>query len=261
MIDIRDCRGAGPAPLGTKTIMLVRTKMRLRKPCVGAIHESPLRILLILFAVSFLIALVPPSSAYPQMLTELYVTESGVVLGAIFALDVRFPAHALVKGNGVLVWVNIEIPGAIVEVSLYGRVSLVERMPPGSVSYKDGRISQIGDLRLEYDSGKVRAIGGLLFDYYGWGLGQTGRINRIGNMPVVIEDGFLIGLGSIRLEYKNGLISKIDDLNFFYESGRIQQIGDVRFIYDYGTLKKVTGENPGVALKISSVVELRRSIK
>ena len=197
--------------------------------------EKALRSLRSLWLIFFILfALVPPSSAYPQTLTELYVTESGVVLGAIFALDVRFPAHALVRGNGVLVWVNIEIPGAIVEVSLYGGVSLVERMPPGSVSYKDGRISQIGDLRLEYDSGKVRAIGDLLFDYYGWGLGQTGKINRIGNMPVVIEDGFLIGLGSIRLEYKNGLISKIDDLNFFYESGRIQQIGDVRFSHYFG---------------------------
>ncbi len=208
-----------------------------------------------------LFAVVPLNSAHPQTLSELYVTESGVVMGGIFAFDPGFPAHAFVKANGILVWLNLAIPGAVVEVNLYGNVSLVERVPPGSVSYKDGRISQIGDLPLEYDSGKVRSIGDLRFDYYGWGLGQTGRINQIGNIPVVIEDGFLIRLGSVRLEYKNGLISKIDDLNFFYESGRIQQIGDVQFIYDYGTLKKVTGEIPGVALKISSIVEFRRSIR
>ena len=213
------------------------------------------------FAASLLLALVPLTSAHTQTLTELYVTESGVVLGGIFAFDPGVPAYAFVKGNGVLVWMNIEIPGAIVEVNLYGNVSLVERVPPGSVSYKDGRISQIGDLPLEYDSGKIRKIGDLRFDYYGWGLGQTGKISQIGDIPVVIEDGFLRRLGSIRLEYKNGLIGKIDDLDFSYESGRIQQIGDVQFVYDYGILKKVTGEISGVALKISSVVELRRSIK
>ena len=213
------------------------------------------------FIASLLFALVPLNSAHSQILTELYVTESGVVLGGIFAFDPGVPAYAFVKGNGILVWMNIEIPGAIVEVNLYGNVSLVERVSPGSVSYKDGRISRIGDLPLEYDSGKIRAIGDLRFDYYGWGLGQTGRINQIGNVPVVIEDGFLTRLGSVRLEYKNGLISKIDDLGFSYDSGRIQKIGDVQFVYDYGTLKKVSGEISGVALKISSVVEFRRSIR
>jgi len=214
-----------------------------------------------LFAAGLLFAFVPLSSAHPQTLTDLYVTESGAVLGAIFAFDPGFPAYAFVKGNGVLVWLNIEIPGAIVEVSLYGNVSLVERVPPGSVSYKDGRISRIGRLQLEYDSGKVRTIGDLRFDYYGWGLGQTGKISQVGDIPIVIEYGFLIGFGSVRLEYKNGLIWKIDDLDFSYESGRVKQIGDVKFNYDYGILKKATGEIPGVALKISSVVEFRRSIR
>ena len=217
--------------------------------------------LLACFAASLLSALVPLNSAHPQTLTELYVTESGVVLGGIFALDPGFPAYAFVKGNGVLVWLNIEIPGAIVEVNLYGNVSLVERVPPGSVSYKDGRVSRIGRLQLEYDSGKVRAIGDLRFDYYGWGLGQTGKMSQVGDIPIVIEYGFLTGLGFVRLEYKNGLISKIDDLDFSYDSGRIKKIGDVQFTYDYGILKKVTGEIPGVGLKISSIVEFRRSIK
>lgn len=205
--------------------------------------------------------LLPLNIAHPQTLTELYVSESGVVLGGIFAFDPGFPAYAFVKGNGVLVWMNLEIPGAIVEVSLYGNVSLVERVPPGSVSYKDGRISQIGDLPLEYDSGKIRAIGDLRFDYYGWGLGQTGKINQVGDIPVVTEYGFLTRLGSVRLEYKDGLISKIEELDFSYESGRIKRIGDVQFVYDYGTLRKVSGEISGVALKISSVVEFRRSIR
>ena len=208
-----------------------------------------------------LLALLPVNDAHSQELKELYVSEAGMVFGAIFAFDVGAPAYALVKGNGILVWVNLEIPGAIVEVSLYGNVSLVERVPPASVSYKDGRISQIGDLRFEYDSGRVRKIGDLRFDYYGWGLGQTGKISQIGDMPVVIEDGFLRKLGTIRLEYQNGLLWKVDDLVFIYDSGRIQRIGEVLFQYDYGTLKKVSGEIPGVALKISSVVEFRRSIR
>jgi len=216
---------------------------------------------LIRFAAGLLFVLLPLNIAHPQTLTELYVTESGVLLGAVFAFDPGFPAYSFVKGNGVLVWVNIEIPGAIVEVNLYGNVSLVERVPSGPISYKDGRIDRIGDLRFEYDSGKVHRIGDLRFDYYGWGLGQTGKISRIGNVSLLVEDGFLRRIGNVRLEYRDGVLSKIEDLLFVYEYGRIKRIGEVRFSYDYGTLKKVEGEIPGVSLKISSVVEFRRSIK
>jgi hypothetical protein len=77
----------------------------------------------------------------------------------------------------------------------------------------------------------------------------------------VIEDGFLLRIGNVRLQYRDGVLDKIDDLPFVYEDGRIKRIGEVRFLYDYGTLKKVEGEIPGVALKISSVVEFRRSIR
>jgi hypothetical protein len=213
------------------------------------------------FCVSLLFGLLLVNYAHPQTLTELYVTESGVVLGGIFAFDPGFPAYAFVRGNGILMWINLEVPGAIVEVSLYGNVSLVERAPPGPISYQDGRIDRIGDLRFEYDSGRVRRIGGLRFDYYGWSLGQTGKISRIGDVPLLIEDGFLRRIGNVRLQYRDGMLGKIDELLFVYEDGRIKRIGEVRFAYDYGTLKKVEGEIPGVALKISSVVEIRRSIK
>ena len=213
------------------------------------------------FAAGLFFVLLPLNSAHPQTLTELYVTESGVVMGAIFAFNPGVPAYAFVKGNGVLVWINLEIPGAIVEVNLYGNVSLVERVPPGPISYEDGRIDQIGDLRFEYDSGRVRRIGDLRFDYYGWSLGQTGKISRIGDVPLLIEDGFLCRIGNVQLEYQNGVMRKIDDLLLVYENGRIKRIGEVQFAYDYGTLKKVEGEIPGVALKISSVVEFRRSIR
>jgi len=216
---------------------------------------------LIRFAAGLFFVLLPLNSAHPQTLTELYVTESGIVLGAIFAFNPGVPAFAFVKGNGVLVWINLEIPGAIVEVNLYGNVSLVERVPPGPISYEDGRIDRIGDLRFEYDSGKIRRAGDLRFDYYGWGLGQTGKISRIGDVPLLTEDGFLRRIGNVRLEYRDGVLGKIDDLLFVYEDGRIKRIGGIKFIYDYGTLKKVEGEIPGVALKVSSVVELRRSIK
>ena len=216
---------------------------------------------LIRFAAGLLFVLLPLNSARSQTLNELYVTESGIVLGAIFAFNPGVPAFAFVKGNGVLVWINLEIPGAIVEVNLYGNVSLVERVPPGPISYEDGRIDRIGDLRFEYDSGKIRRAGDLRFDYYGWGLGQTGKISRIGDVPLLTEDGFLRRIGNVRLEYRDGVLGKIDDLLFVYEDGRIKRIGGIKFIYDYGTLKKVEGEIPGVALKVSSVVELRRSIK
>jgi hypothetical protein len=220
-----------------------------------------MRKLIIRFAAGLFFVLLPLNSANPQTLTELYVTESGIVLGAIFAFNPGVPAFAFVKGNGVLVWINLEIPGAIVEVNLYGNVSLVERVPPGPISYEDGRIDRIGDLRFEYDSGKIRRAGDLRFDYYGWGLGQTGKISRIGDVPLLTEDGFLRRIGNVRLEYRDGVLSKIDDLLFVYEDGRIKRIGGIQFIYDYGTLKKVKGEIPGVAMKISSVVEFRRSIK
>jgi hypothetical protein len=212
-------------------------------------------------AAGLLVALFLANIAHPQTLTELYVTESGLVLGGIFAFDPGVPAYAFVKGNGVLVWINLEIPGAIVEVNLYGNVSLVERVPPGPISYEGGRIERIRDLRFEYDSGRVRRIGDLRFDYYGWGLGQTGKMRQIGDIPLLTEDGFLRRIGNVRLEYRDGRLGKIDDLLFVYENGRIKRIGEVRFSYDYGTLKKVEGEIPGVALKISSVVEFRRSIK
>jgi len=220
-----------------------------------------MRKMIIRFAASLLLFLLPLNSAISQTLTELYVTESGVVLGGIFTFDPGFPAAAFVRGNGILVWVNLEVPGAIVEVNLYGNVSLVERVPPGPISYKDGRIDRIGDLRFEYDSGRVRRIGDLRFDYYGWGLGQTGKISRIGDVSLLIEDGFLRRIGNVRLEYRDGRLGKIDDFLFVYEDGRIKRIGGIRFIYDYGTLKKVDGEIPKVAMKISSVVEFRRSIK
>jgi hypothetical protein len=216
---------------------------------------------LIFLAAGLLLVLFSANIAHPQTLTELYVTESGIVLGGIFAFDPGYPAYAFVKGNGILVWINLEIPGAIVEVNLYGNVSLVERIPPGPILYKDGRIDRIGDLRFEYDSGRVRRIGDLRFDFYGWGLGQTGKMSQIGDVPLLIEDGFLQRIGTVRLQYRDGMLSKIDDLLFVYEDGRIKRIGEVRFAYDYGTLKKVEGEVPGVALKISSVVEIRRSIK
>ena len=227
--------------------------MKVQGTCVGG--------KIIRFATSLLFVLLPLNLANPQTLIEFHVTESGGVLGGIFAFDPGVPAYAFPTGNGVLVWINLEIPGTIVKVNLYGNVSLVERVPPGPISYKDGRIDRIGDLPFVYDSGKVRSIGDLRFDYYGWGLGQTGKISRIGDVPLLIEDGFLRRIGKVQLEYRDGLLGKIDDLLFVYENGRIKQIGEIQFIYDYGTLKKVEGEIPGVALKISSVVQFRRSIK
>lgn len=209
----------------------------------------------------FLILLVGSAGASAQTLTEVYVSEWGQVLGTVFKLDPGYPSYALVKGNGVLVWVDIEIPGGFVELNTFGNVSLVERTSPSDISYEDGRISRIGDLPFEYDTGRVTKIGDLSFDYYGLNLSETGRINQIGDVPIVIEDGFLRRLGDVRFEYENGMLQKIDDLTFAYENGRVQKIGDVEFDYDMGRLKNAEREIPGVDLKISSVVEFHRSLR
>lgn len=149
-----------------------------------------------------------------QTLTEIYVSESGNVLGAIFFFQPGVPSYAFVKGGGVLVWLNIEIPGAIIEVDIRGNVRLVERSSPGSIAYEDGRISRVGDLGFEYESGRIIRMGEVRFDYYGWDLGRIGRMSRMGEVPIVIEYGFLLQLGKVRFEYENGLVRKIDDLVF-----------------------------------------------
>jgi hypothetical protein len=195
-----------------------------------------------------------------QNLTEIYVSESGSVLGMILYCDPGFPSYVFVKGGGALIWVNMEIPGAIIEINSVGNVNLVERTSPGSITYADGRISRIGEIQFQYESGRVRTIGNLRFEYYRWDIGQTGKLTRIGDIPIMIEDGFLRQLGPIHFEYENGLIRKIDNLVFNYETGRIRRIGEVQFDYDYGTLKTITGNIPGVALKITSVIEFRRSL-
>jgi hypothetical protein len=199
--------------------------------------------------------LVLPWPAHSQTLTKIYVSEAGNVLGAIFLFDPGFPAVALVNGGGVLVWINVEIPGAIVEIHANGQVQLVERTSPGSISYADGRIRRIGEMAFEYETGRIRRIGDLKLDYWIW------QIRQIGDVPIVIEDGFVRELGAVRLEYLNGRLRKIDDLLFTYESGRVVRIGDVRFEYETGTLKKVTGTLPGVGVHVSSIVEFRRPFR
>jgi len=196
-----------------------------------------------------------PHPAHSQELKEIYVSEAGNVLGAIFYFHPGYACHALVNGAGVLVWINMEIPGAMLEIDTAGRVKLVERISPGTLSYAYGQIRQIGDVRFEYDVGRIKKIGTLSFLYDRW------RLGSIGDIPIVIEDGFLRRLGNVQFEYENGRIKKIDDLLFTYETGRVVSIGEVKFLFDYGTLKRLTGEIPGVLLKITSVVEFRRSIK
>ncbi len=209
----------------------------------------------------FFLILLAGSAVQAQTLTEVYVSEWGQVLGAIFTFDPGYPSYALMKGNGVLVWLNIEIPGAVVEVNTFGGVSLVERRSPSEIFYEDGRISRIGELPFEYDTGRITKIGDLGFDYYGWNLSDTGRINQMGEVPIVIKDGFLRRLGDVVFEYENGLLQKIDDLAFTYENGRVQKIGDVEFEYDLGRLRDAEGQIPGVDLKITSVVEFHRSLR
>ncbi|MBI5967834.1 MAG: hypothetical protein HY882_08265 [Deltaproteobacteria bacterium] len=195
--------------------------------------------------------------AQAQTLSEIYVSELGKVLGALFHFNPGFPSWALVNGWGILVWVNMEIPRAIVEIHKNGYVHLVERTSPGIISYANGRISKIEGLRFQYESGRIQQIGDLGFQYH------SGRISRIGDLPIVIQDGFIRHLGNVHFEYENGRLRKIDGLLFTYESGRIRRIGQVQFDYDWEILRirKVTGEIPAVSLKVSSVPEFRRSFR
>jgi hypothetical protein len=195
------------------------------------------------------------SPAPSQTLTKIYVSEAGIVLGAIFLFDPGLPAVAFVNGGGVLVWINVEIPGAIVEIHTNGTVQLVERTSPGNIAYADGRIRRIGEAAFEYEDGRIRRIGNLKMDYWLW------RIRQIGDLPIVIEDGFLRELGGVRFEYENARLRKIDDLLFTYETGRVVRIGEVRFEYDTGTLKKVTGTLSEVTIHISSIVEFRQPFR
>ena len=195
----------------------------------------------------------PP--VHSQELKEIYVSEGGTVLGAIFYFDPGYPSYALVNSAGVLVWLNMEIPGAMLEIDTAGRIKLLERISPGTISYSYGQISQIGDLRLEYDAGRIKKIGNLSFGYDQWKLAQ------VGNMPIVIKDGLLQSLGAARFEYEVGRLRKINDLAFTYQTGRVERIGQVQLYYEYGSLRKMTGEIPGVLVKISSIVDFRRSLR
>lgn len=202
---------------------------------------------------AFLFMAAPPAPS--QTLTKIYVSEAGNVLGAIFLFDPGLPAVAFVNGGGVLVWINVQIPGAVVEIHTNGTVQLVERTSPGNIAYADGRIRRIGEVAFEYEDGRIRRIGDLKLDYWLW------RIKQIGDLPILIEDGFLRELGRVRFEYENARLRKIDDLLFTYETGRVVRIGDVRFEYDTGTLKKVTGTLPEVTIHISSIVEFRQPFR
>jgi len=44
------------------------------------------------------------------------------------------------------------------------------------------------------------------------------------------------------------------------ENGRVVSLGTVRFRYCHGGLKEVWGKNPGVSLRVTSVVEFRKKL-
>jgi hypothetical protein len=214
------------------------------------------------FLLGLLLVLIPffVSPVFGQTLSDIYISPAGYILGSTYTFNPRFPSYAYVNGIGLLVWVEMEMPGALIEIYSDGYLRLLQEEASAKISYdrnrtgrirkidkqpfvysSDGRIIRIGDLNFEYANGQLRKMGDLSFSYDG-----NGRLTRIGRLPLV---------------YRSGLVAQIAGISFEYDSnGRIARVGDVSFTFDYGKLKKVSGEIPGVSVIITSVVEIRKRL-
>jgi hypothetical protein len=211
-----------------------------------------LGVMILLLFMSFL-----GSPLEAQTLSEVFISPTGNVLGSLSDFNPGFPAVTFVNGGGLLVWVEMEIPSALVEIYPDGYVRLIESGPYIEISYADGRISKIGDLPLEYDlNGRIRRIGGVRFHF------EDGRLRKIGDISFDYDSNALVSkIGHLRFDYQDGRIRKVDGLPFQYDAnGRVSKIGGVGFDYEYGTLKRVRGKIPGVALTVTSVVEFRKKL-
>jgi hypothetical protein len=116
------------------------------------------------------------SPIYAQKLSQLYVSPGGYVLGAIFDANPGFSSDIYVSNAGQLVWIEMEIPHALIEVYSDGYIRLIEEGPSANVDYEGGMIRRIGDVRFHYDNGRVREIGNLDFEY------EIGQLRRMGDL-------------------------------------------------------------------------------
>jgi hypothetical protein len=203
----------------------------------------------------FIFFLASPISA--QNLSQLYVSPVGYVLGAIFDANPGFSSDIYVSNAGQLVWIEMAIPHALIEVYADGYIRLVEEEASANVAYEGGLIRRIGDVRFHYDdNGRVSEIGDVHFDY------ESGQLRRMDDLRFHRDEfGRIRSIGSLGLTYADERIHKIGDLTFLYDdNGLIQNIGGVRFDYEYGRLREVTGHIPGVGVTVTWVVEFRKKL-
>ena len=206
-------------------------------------------IILVFFALS-----VHPLHA--QSLSKIYVAPTGHVLGLIFTANPAFPCDLYIKDTGNLVWIEIQLSHALLEVYSDGYLQLIEAGPSAPLSLAGGRLQKIGDISLAYESGRIHKIGGLPIYY------ETGQIRGLGDLSIAYDDVRRISrLGKISLSYKNGRLHQIGDLQFDYDSnGRLRKIGGVSFSYENGTVQKMSGNLAGASVILSSVVEFRKKL-
>ncbi len=210
--------------------------------------------LCLLFAV--VLVLFCPAFGFAQDISKIYVAPSGNVLGVILTANPGYPASMLLDGTGLLGWIDLQLPNALIEIYPDGYMRLIELGGGAAVIYSDGRIQKIGDFLFQYVSGRVTQIGALRLDY------NTGQLRKIGNLALSPDNsGQIQKIGAIALECNNGRILKIGSLAFSYDgNGRIVRIGGVHLSYEMGNLLSMSGSIPGVAVTVSSTMEFRRRL-
>ncbi len=206
-------------------------------------------------AVTALIILVSaPAMAQNLTLTDVFVSPAGYLIGSLFGFNPGFPSYANVNGLGKLVWIEMELPGALIEVYTDGYIRLIEAEGYANIDYQNGLITKIGSIPFAYESGRVRSIGGVPLEY------KTGQLISIGGIPIAYnENGPLLQMGGIPFAYQDGRIVQISNVPVVYDlDGRVRRVGEVQFAYDYGVLKEIVGKIPGVNIAVTSVVEFRK---
>ncbi len=211
---------------------------------------------ILLFPISLLFFALLVHPLHAQSLSKIYVAPTGHVLGVIFTANPGFPCDMYIKDTGNLVWIEIQLSHALLEVYSDGYLQLIEAGPSAAFSLADGRLQKIGDITFSYESGRIHKIGDMPFHY------ETGQIQGLGDLVIAYDDVRRIArLGKIPLSYANGRLRQIGDLRFDYDSnGLVRKIGGVSFSYENGTLQKMSGNLAGVSVMLSSVVEFRKKL-
>ena len=212
------------------------------------------RLITLPFLLGIIIILFCPASGFTQNLSKVYVAPSGNVLGAIINANPGYPASLLLDGTGLLGWIDLQLPNALIEIYPDGYLRIIELRGGAKLSYNDGRIEKINDLLFQYVSGRVVQIGSMRLEF------NTGQLRKVGDLIFSSDStGQIQKIGGLAMECQNGRILKIGSLPFTYDgNGRIAQIGNVQFKYEMGNLESLTGSNPGISITVSSTMEFRR---